>query len=165
MEKVYLETTVVSYLVSEPSRDLIVAAHQVLTNRWWVVQRPRFECFVSAVVLEEVRQGDPRMVAKRLGILRGLPALRITEATSELIRRIMASGILAPKAARDAAHVAVATTGGVDYLLTWNCRHIANARIETRLRSICETAGWQMPILCTPEALFSGDDEEGENDA
>jgi hypothetical protein len=105
------------------------------------------------------------MVAKRLGVLADFPALQVTEATGELIRRIMASGILPPKAARDAAHVAVATTGRVDYLLTWNCRHIANAQIETRLRSVCESAGWRMPVLCTPEALMGERDEEGEDDA
>jgi hypothetical protein len=162
MEKVYLETTVVSYLVSDPSRDLVVAAHQAVTSRWWTVQRPHFECFISAVVLDEARQGDPRMVAKRLEVLARLPGLEITKATGDLIRKIMASGVLPPKAARDAAHVAVATTGGVDYLLTWNCRHIANAKIETRLRAVCESAGWRMPALCTPETLMS--EEEGEED-
>jgi hypothetical protein len=102
------------------------------------------------------------MVAKRLEVLARLPGLEITEATGDLIRKIMASGVLPPKAARDAAHVAVATTGGVDYLLTWNCRHIANAKIETRLRAVCESAGWRMPALCTPETLMS--EEEGEED-
>ena len=83
--------------------------------------------------------------------------------TADLIRRIMATGVFSPKAARDAAHVAVATTGGVDYLLTWNCRHIANARIETRLRAICEKAGWRLPALCTPEELM-GEEDQGDDE-
>ncbi len=140
MDKVYLETTVVSYLVSDPSRDLIVAGHQAVTHEWWDSQRPSFDCFISAVVLEEIQQGDSRMAAKRLATIAGLPVLEIAEATAELIRKITAAGIFPPKATRDIAHVAVATTGCVDYLLTWNCRHIANAKIESRLRAICETA-------------------------
>lgn len=146
---------------SNPSRDLITAGHQAVTRQWWENQRPLFDCFVSAVVLDEIQQGDPRMAAKRLESLAGVPVLEITEATGDLIREIMASGVLPPRAARDAAHVAVATTGGVDYLITWNCRHIANAKIETRLRTICENAGWRLPVLCTPEELM-GDDEEGD---
>lgn len=165
METVYLETTIISYLVSNPSRDLIVAGHQAVTRQWWDVQRPLFGCFASAVVLEEVQQGDRHMAAKRLEALEGIPVLEITEATAELIRRIVAAGVLPPRATRDAAHVAIATTGGVDYLLTWNCRHIANAKIETRLRAVCESAGWRMPALCTPEELMGEEDEGGDEHA
>jgi hypothetical protein len=153
MDKVYLETTIVSYLVSNPSRDLIVAGHQNLTRQWWDVQRPLFDSFVSAVVLDEIQQGDPRMAAKRLETLEGMPVLEVTEATAELIRRIMATGVLPPKAARDAAHVAVATTGGMDYLLTWNCRHIANAILRSSMIAVCEASGYEMPVICTPSEL------------
>jgi hypothetical protein len=162
MEKVYLETTILSYLVSDPSRDLIVAGHQAVTRQWWDAQRPFFDCFISAVVLEEIQRGDPRMVAKRLETIAGVPVLEISDATAELIRELVATGLFPPKAARDAAHVAVATTGGVDYLLTWNCRHIANAKIETRLRAICEKAGWRLPALCTPEELLGEEDKDDE---
>jgi hypothetical protein len=154
MESVYLETTLISYLVALPSRDLLVAAHQQITQEWWANRRGEFGCSVSQVVIDEASAGDPAEVQKRLAIVGGLLALEITEDAELLAEAIMAAGILPPHAARDAAHVAVAAVHAIDYLLTWNCKHLANAQIARRIALVCEKLGHRMPIICTPEELM-----------
>ncbi len=154
MESVYLETTFISYLVARPSRDLLVAAHQQATHDWWTNRRSEFECCVSQVVIDEASAGDPAEVQKRLAIIGSLPALDVTETVELLTRAIMAAGILPPHAFPDAAHVAVAAVHAVDYLLTWNCKHLANAQIARRIAVVCENLGHRMPIICTPEELM-----------
>ena len=154
MESVYLEATFISYLVARPSRDLLVAAHQQISQEWWANRRGAFECAVSQVVIDEASVGDPTEVKKRLAIISGLPALDITADATSLTQAIMAAGILPAHATRDAAHVAVAAVQGVDYLLTWICKHLANAQIARRIALVCERLGYRMPIICTPEELM-----------
>ena len=136
------------------SRDLIVAGHQQTTQEWWENRRMEFECSVSQVVIDEASVGDPAEVQKRLAIIGGLPALEVTETAESLTRAIMAAGILPPHAFPDAAHVAVSAVHAVDYLLTWNCKHLANAQIARRIAVVCEKLGHRMPIICTPEELM-----------
>src|SRR2546425_9946226 len=133
MESVYLETTFISYLVARPSRDVIVAGHQQTTQDWWENRRSQFECSVSQVVIDEASVGDPAEVQKRLEIIGGLPTLAITDDANALTKAIMAAGILPPHVVRNAAHAAVAAVHVVDYLLTWNCKHLANAQIAWRI--------------------------------
>ena len=154
MESVYLETTVISYLVALPARDLIVAAHQQITLDWWKQRRPGFSCFVSQVVIDEISVGDPSEVQKRVAITEDINVLSITQDAENLTKSILDSGVLPKTAIRDAAHVAVAATHGIQYLLTWNCKHLANAKISRRIAVLCEKAGFQMPIICTPEELL-----------
>jgi hypothetical protein len=154
VETVYLETTFISYLVARPSRDLLVAAHQLATEEWWATRRGAFECCVSQVVIDEASVGDPTEVQKRLVIVSGLSALEITEGAESLTQAILVGGILPRRAVRDAAHVAVAAVHAVDYLLTWNCRHLANAQIARRIALVCERLGYRMPTICTPEELM-----------
>jgi hypothetical protein len=160
METVYLETTFISYLVALPSRDLIVAAHQQITNDWWTNQKKKYECYISEIVIDESSAGDEKAVQKRLKIIDGLKLLELTKEVDELTKAILKSGVIPPKAVRDAAHIAVATVHEVDYLLTWNCTHIANAHISKRIEKICVLSGFQMPTICTPENLM----EDIEND-
>jgi hypothetical protein len=154
MESVYLETTFISYLVARPSRDVIVAGHQQTAQDWWENRRSEFECSVSQVVIDEASVGDPTEVQKRLALIGGLPTLAITDEAKALTQAIMAAGILPPHVVRDAAHVAVAAVHAVDYLLTWNCKHLANAQIARRIAVVCEKAGRKMPIICTPDELM-----------
>jgi hypothetical protein len=156
MEAVYLETTFISYLVARPSRDLLVAAHQQITQEWWAIRRSQFECSVSQVVIDEASVGDSAEVEKRLAIIGGLPALDVTETAESLTRAIIAAGILPAHAFPDAAHVAVSAVHGVDYLLTWNCKHLANAQIARRIAVVCGKLGHRMPVICTPEELMGG---------
>lgn len=154
MESVYLETTFISYLVARPSRDLIVAAHQQATQDWWANRRNEFNCVVSQVVIDEASAGDSAEVEKRLAIIDGLLALELTECADTLGQAIMNARMLPPQAVRDALHVAVAAIHAVDYLLTWNCKHLANAQIARRIALVCESLGHRMPIICTPEELM-----------
>jgi len=158
METVYLETTFISYLVAKPSRDILVAGHQQVSVDWWTNRRSLFECFVSQIVIDEASAGDAIEIQKRLAVIDALPVLRNKPESEALTTAIMASGILPPKAATDAAHIALAASHGIDYLLTWNCRHIANAQIIRRIDAICRREGYQMPIICTPGELMG---EEG----
>ena len=154
MESVYLETSFISYLVARPSRDIIVAGHQQTTQEWWDARRSQFECSVSQVVIDEASVGDATEIQKRLAIISGLPTVAVTEDAEELTQAIMAAGILPPHAFPDAARVAVSAVHKIDYLLTWNCRHLANAQIARRIAVVCEKLGHKCPIICTPEELM-----------
>lgn len=154
MESVYVETTVISYLASRPSRDLIIAAHQQISEEWWSDRLHKFECYLSQTVLDEISAGDADASKKRLSFAQSLKILEIPDEADLLAETILSSGVLPPKAARDAIHIAVATANGIDYLLTWNCTHIANARILRRIEEICSHAGYTIPIICTPEELM-----------
>jgi hypothetical protein len=151
MESVYLETTFISYLVARPR---LVAAHQQITQDWWANRRGEFQCNVSQVVIDEASAGDPTEVQKRLAIISSLQALEVTVDAEALTQAILSAGMLPPQAVRDAAHVAVSAVHGVDYLLTWNCKHLANAQIARRIALVCQRLGYQMPIICTPEELM-----------
>jgi len=154
MESVYLETTFISYLVARPSRDVIVAGHQQTTQDWWENRRSQFECSVSQLIIDEASLGDPAEIQKRLAIIADLPTLKFTEDAEALTKAIMAAGMLPPHAFPDAAHVAVSTVHAIDFLLTWNCKHLANAQIARRIAVLCEKLGHRMPIICTPEELM-----------
>jgi hypothetical protein len=154
MPTVYLETTIPSYLASRPSRDLIVAGNQMLTRRWWKQRRRRFDLFVSQIVMDEAGAGDANAAAKRLRLLRGMRKLNVTDECLALGRTLLARAALPLKAATDALHVATAAVHRMDYLLTWNCAHIANAAMRTGIESVCSTAGYNPPVICTPQELM-----------
>ena len=150
---VYIETTIVSYLASRPSRDLVVAAHQQVTMAWWEGPRTRYRCFVSALVVQEAEGGDADAAKRRMAILDGIPLLALTDDVLRLAEALVDNGPIPTKAAVDALHIAVAAVHGVDYLLTWNCRHIANASMRRVIGRICAQAGYEVPVICTPEEL------------
>ena len=156
MQRVYLETSFISYLTSRLSRNLIVAGHQQITQDWWANRRSSFELYVSRIVIDEASVGDEQAVQSRLAILRSLSVLQMTREAVDLARNLTAAGVFPSSAAEDALHVAIATVHGMDFLLTWNCRHIANAEVTRAAREICVAEGFQMPIICTPEELLGG---------
>jgi hypothetical protein len=154
--RIYLESTIPSYLVARPARDLLQAARQQLTRDWWELKRGQHELFSSQVVLDEVAAGEATMARRRLKLLRDIPLLELSAAANRLGREILLSGLLPVSADGDAAHIAVATVHRMDILLTWNCRHIANVAIQHRLRRLVEGKGFNLPALATPEE-FMGD--------
>ena len=156
-QKVYIETTIPSYLAGRPSRDLVIAGNQELTREWWDGRREVFDLYVSQFVLDEAKDGDAEAARRRLDILDGLAELAINEEAVHLAEKLVFEGIVPPKAATDAAHIAVAAVNEMDYLLTWNCRHIANAEIMKRIYSLCEGEGYNCPVICTPAELMGGD--------
>ena len=151
--KVYVETTIVSYLVAEPSRDIIQSAHQQVTREWWT-RRDRFDLFVSRPVLAEAGRGDATAAARRLETLKGIPVLSVSRGVGTLANALLRTGTLPVKAYLDAVHVAIAAANGMDYLLTWNLRHLANAAIRGKIEEACRKAGIMPPVICTPEELM-----------
>ena len=154
MESVYIETTIISYLIARTSSDLLVAAHQQTTEEWWTNRRHEFECCVSQVVIDEVSAGNPEIAKKRMEIVSKFAVLDVTEEAEKLTKLILTDGAIPPQEVRDAAHIAVAAVNDMDYLLTWNCKHLANAQIIRRISVICNRHGYNMPVICTPEELM-----------
>ena len=151
--KVYLETTIPSYLAGSPSRDLVIAAHQQITREWWD-GRGRFSLFISQVVLQEVSSGDDEAAATRLSFVADIPILQLTEEVRRVAHELLSQKALPAQAAVDALHVAVAVVNGMDYLLTWNCTHIANAAVRSKIERVCRSLGYEPPVICTPEELL-----------
>lgn len=149
---IYIETSIVSYLTAFGSRDLVLAAHQELTRGWWE-SRNDFGLFASQVVIEEASAGDVGAANRRLDALRDIPLLNVTDDAVMLATGLVRDGGLPQKARLDAFHVAIATVHGIDYLLTWNCKHIANAALRGKIENICKAAGYQPPVICTPFEL------------
>lgn len=150
--RAYVETSVVSYLAARPSRDLVLAAHQEVTRDWWAT-RGDYELFTSQFVLDEAAAGDKQAAAGRLAALDEAILLDVTEGAILLAERLVAGGGLPEKARVDALLVAMAAAHGMDYLLTWNCTHIANAALRSRIEDICRVAGFEPPTICTPLEL------------
>ena len=153
-ETVYIETSVIGYLTVRPSNNLILMANLEITRKWWDTRRSQFTLYISQVVLDEARQGDPEMASKRLEILQNISVLELTEAIQDLGMQFLTRSNLPAKASDDAIHIAAATVHGLDYLLTWNCKHIANAQIQKKLTEICLNFGYKLPTICTPYELM-----------
>lgn len=152
--KVYVETTVVSFLTARPSRNLRVAAHQEITADWWAHRRATFDLYVSQLVVHEAAAGDASAAQQRLSVLREIQKLELTSAVLQLAAQLVTDAAIPRDAGEDALHVAVATVHGMDYLLTWNCRHIANASMRNRIVETCARSGYEAPVICTPEELL-----------
>nr|VFJ99152.1 MAG: PIN domain-containing protein [Candidatus Kentron sp. LFY] len=155
-ETVYIETSVVSYLCARPSRDLIVAANQEITRAWWDRKRPDYDCFVSELVLQESMAGDPKIAEKRTRLISDLPILVITDAITTLAAAIMRGAKLPESVENDISHIAIATYHRMDYLLTLNCRHIANPHWQRKMREVTKDMDATLPVLCTPHLLYEG---------
>jgi hypothetical protein len=151
---VYLETTVLSYLTAHDARDAIVAAHQGLTRIWWESQRQHYRLVGSAIVVREASAGDPEMAAKRLALIADCDLLQITDAVGALAALLLALGLVPATVPNDALHIAVATVGGAEYLLTWNLRHLAGAIARRRIEQELRRLGHEPPTICTPEELM-----------
>lgn len=149
-----------SYLTARPARDLIAAAWQNATSTWWETQRLRFELYTSQLVVDEAEQGDHDAANRRLAVLSQLPHLAITDEVTVLAHALLKAGALPQTATGDALHVALAAYHEVDYLLTWNCRHIDNAEMKPLIRSVCAINGYQYPEICTPLELMGDQDDD-----
>ena len=151
---VYVETTVVSYLVARPARDIVVLAHQEITRSWWETAADRFDICVSQAVLEEVARGDAQAASSRVEALKGFGVLPLTDEVEALAQVYLDRLAIPERSIADAVHLAVASVHATDYLLTWNCAHIANAEIRRALAQINSEQGVGIPIICTPEELM-----------
>ncbi|CBN57369.1 MULTISPECIES: type II toxin-antitoxin system VapC family toxin [Kamptonema] len=155
-ETVYIETSILGYLTARNTKNLILAANMEVTRDWWEFRRSNFNLYISQVVLDEIAQGDSEIAAQRLEIVRDFPLLELNQAVRDLAGQFLTRSNLPPKAADDAVHIATATVHDLDYLLTWNCKHIANAQIQRKLAEISLDFGYQLPLICTPYELLGG---------
>ncbi len=159
MPTLYIETSIVSYLRQRPSTQVVTAARQVLTHQWWSHERANYELVTSQYVIDEASDGDPDLVDERLEALNGIPLLTADPEIEIIANEIMARAILPPKAIFDALHIAITAHHRIQYLLTWNCRHIANARILPRIHGVLNDLSVPIPIICTPEEMVENDPE------
>jgi len=151
---IYLETSVISYLASRISRELVTAANQQMTREWWDDHRADFDLFISQFVVHECSAGDPDAARERLEVIAEIPELDVTDDAKTLAKELVINVPLPDKAEIDALHVAVATVHGINYLLTWNCKHIANAALRHRIEAVCRDHGFEPPTICTPQELM-----------
>jgi hypothetical protein len=151
---VYLETTIPSYLTAWRSPEVVMAARQEITRDWWEYRRVNFELFVSQLVIDEASSGDPDAVSRRLSIVDGIPLIGPQPDSGNLVETLIRELALPDRALADAAHIALSVVNGMDYLLTWNCTHIANAANRPIIEDVCRALGYAAPVICTPEELL-----------
>ena len=154
MATVYLETTIPSYLAAHPSRDLVVAGHQQVTHDWWRTAPERFDLYVSEAVLHEIRAGDPDAVTRRLAYVAGVPILELNDDVRALVEVYEKRLGLVGRARADVPHFAFAVSYEMDYLVTWNCTHIANGEMIRRLLDVNATLNRFTPLIVTPEEIL-----------
>lgn len=159
-KSVYIETSIPSYLTARPSRDVRAAAWQQITAQWWDEARDQFDLFTSALVIAEASNGHSEAAARRLESLQGIAELLIDKEVQNFAERLIAEGGIPDVAKADALHIAVAAVHNIDYLLTWNCRHIDNATRKPIIRAICAAAGYSYPEICTPLELLPEDKDD-----
>ncbi|MCA9239167.1 MAG: PIN domain-containing protein [Planctomycetales bacterium] len=164
MDIVYIETSIVSYASAWPSRYIETAARQQQARDWWLHERPKFDLVTSQLTIREASSGDADAAAERLQLLDGLPLVDIDTDTEALATRLLSAHTMPQKAAADALHVAAAALGGVKYLLTLNCKHIANAHELPRIYELLAREGLGQMLICTPPEFLGGDfDDETTN--
>jgi len=157
MDTVYIETSIVSYLRQRASSQVVIAARQLLTHQWWDLERANYDLAISQYVIDEASAGDPTLAAERLQLLDGIPLLSLDPEIALIADEIMARAILPPKARTDALHIAIVAHHRIQYLLTWNCRHIANAKILPRIHAVMTDLFIPIPVICTPEEMLAND--------
>ena len=163
METVYVETSIIRYLRQKPSTQVVLAARQLLTHQWWNDERTNYQLVASQFVIDEASAGNPTLAAERLQLLAGIPLLPLDAAIADIADEIMSRAILPEKARTDALHIAAVAHHRIQYLLTWNCRHIANARILPRIHNVLNDLLLPVPVICTPEEMVGNDSEIDDN--
>lgn len=156
--KLYVETSIISYLTSRPSRDVVINANQQLAREWWE-NRQNFSLFISQLVMDEVSKGDVQMAKQRMDLIQDIPFIDFNDEAKNLAKEILRQNILPQKAALDVFHIATTAVHEIDFLLTLNCKHIANAFIFRRIEKVCTEFGYEPPIVCTPQEILEKENE------
>lgn len=160
MASVYIETSIVSHAASRQSSDPLIATLQNQAREWWSRERPKFELVTSQLVINEASAGDPTAANERLMLLRDIELVPITGDVKQIAAALLSNSMIPPKAAADALHVAAAAFAGVEYLLTQNCRHIANAHILPQVYATLKLLGYDGLLICTPAEFLGGIDDK-----
>lgn len=150
---VYIESSVISYLVSRPSRDVVIAGRQAISHDWWENHRHRFDLRISALIEEEISRGDSLAAQRRLQLIKDIPSLSISDEAVNLAKLLLSQGVVPKGSEEDALHISVASAQGVEYLLTWNFKHINNAEMKSGIFRVVESCGYACPQICSPEEL------------
>ena len=153
--KVYVESTIISYLAARPSSDPIVKAHQFISEKWWSERRAKFDLVISEQVILEIEAGDPEAAQRRVSLARDIPIVRLNADVEALASRLVRVGAVPATSIEDVTHIAAATVHGAEYLITWNCRHIPNATVRNLIEKTCWESGYVACIICTPEELMT----------
>jgi len=156
MPTIYIETSIVSHAAARPSGDPHLAELRTQARDWWRIERPHFELFTSQIVINEASAGDPDAASERLVLLDGIPLVPVDAHVPRIADELLAASLMPQKAAVDALHVAAAAHAGIEYLLTQNCRHIANAHVLPRIYRTLEKLGFGGMLVCTPEEFLGG---------
>jgi predicted nucleic acid-binding protein len=159
METVYLETTIVGHIAGRLHSDPFVAGRQQTTRNWWYNRASQFTLYVSQLVLDECGAGDPTAAAERFEVVEGLDLLESSDEVDALADALISGMAIPASEPRDAFHIAIAAVNGVQYLLTWNFKHIANASLRSSIERICRASGYEPPIICTPDELMGTEDD------
>ncbi|MEB3229248.1 MAG: type II toxin-antitoxin system VapC family toxin [Synechocystis sp.] len=154
-ETIYIETSILGYLTARPTDNLILAANLKITQDWWDEYRASLILYTSELVADEASRGDEVMASQRQNLLQSLIFLDFTDEAVTLAQEFLQQSNLPPKASNDALHMALATVYGLDYLLTWNCKHMANAQIQRKLSQISLKLNYKLPLVCTPYEFIS----------
>lgn len=158
MATAYIETTIPSYYTARNARSILQASRQLVTREWWDDGCSGFELVTSTETLNEAGEGDPTMAIERLALLRNLRVLPVTNEAADLARLLVTSGLVPELATPDAVHIALASVYRIDFLVTWNFKHIANPHIRERMRVKINDSGHRMPVMCSPEELLNEDE-------
>lgn len=153
VESVYIESSVISYLIARPSRDVVITARQAITETWWRERRTEFELYISALVVQEIGRGDTEAAERRLNAVDGIPLVATSLEAQSLAEDLVAQGAVPTNSEEDALHIGLAAAAGVDFLLTWNFKHINNAHTKSGIIAVVESHGYVCPMLCSPEEL------------
>ena len=161
MDSVYLETTVIGNIAGRLHPNPTIAARQTLTRNWWATAASRYSLFVSQLTIDECGDGDPEAASERLDVIRSLPLLDESEAVERLAELLIAGLAVPASQPRDALHIATAAVHGVQFIATWNFKHILNPHLQTKIADTCRDGGHVPPVICTPEQLMETEDDSG----
>ena len=153
-QKVYIETTIISYITAKLSTNTIIAGRQVLTQEWWEQCRGLFDLVVSELVFQEAKEGDSTLAQKRIDLINKIDSLSISNEAILLAEALVIDGAIPKQYGEDALHIALCAVNGIDFLLTWNCKHLANAFLRRKIQIIVESNNYQCPVICTPAELM-----------
>ena len=165
MDTIYVETTVVGSLAGRMHPDPLIAARQTATRKWWKSASQKYRLLISELVIDECNAGDPTAAAERLAVINGIDLLDASEDVENLADALVSHQAVPRSQPRDAFHIAIAAVHGIQYIVTWNFKHILNPTLQNRIGAVCRDCGFEPPVICTPEQLLEAEDDEHDSDA